>query len=94
MKHIKLFEEFLNEAVEFKGYRVGDDFYYVPSTSGETRFYKILAITKDTIKIQNYDFVRNAPDKKGDKGEVSAYIFASNVDNKKISHYERGDLSD
>ena len=40
MKHIKLYEDFVNEASEFQGYKVGDDFYYVPSTAGQTRFYK------------------------------------------------------
>ena len=94
MKHIKLYEEFLNEASEFMGYKVGDDFYYIPSTQGETRFYKILAITKSTIKLQNYDFVRNAADKKGDKREMQAYIFAAHVNDKTIAKYERGDLSD
>lgn len=94
MKFIKLYEEFINEATEFKGYQVGDDFYYIPSTAGETRYYKILAITKDTVKLQNYDFVRNGSDKKANKSEMAAYIFASNVDNKKIAHYDRGDLTD
>ena len=94
MKHIKLYEDFLAEAKEFMGYKVGDDFYYVPSTQGETRYYKILAFTKDTVKLQNYDFVRNGPDKKGDKREMSIMIFAKNVDSKSIAKYERGDLSD
>ena len=94
MKHIKLYEDFLTAAKEFMGYKVGDDFYYVPSTQGETRYYKILAFTKDTVKLQNYDFVRNGPDKKGDKREMSTMIFAKNVDSKSIAKYERGDLSD
>lgn len=94
MKHIKLYEDFINEAKEFMGYKVGDEFYYVPSTQGETRFYRILAITKETIKLQNYDFVRNGPDKKGDKREMSAMIFKKNVEGKSIAKYSRGDLSD
>ena len=94
MKNIKLYEEFLNEAKEFMGYTIGDDFYYIPSTQGDTRYYKIMAITKDVIKLQNYDFVRNGPDKKGDKREMQAYIFVKNVEGKSIAKYSRGDLSD
>ena len=88
------FESVVYEAKEFMGYKVGDDFYYIPSTQGETRYYKIMAITKNVIKLQNYDFVRNGPDKKGDKREMQAYIFTAHVNDKTIAKYSQGDLSD
>ena len=90
----KKIKEEMSKVNEFMGYKVGDDFYYVPSTQGETRYYKILDITKDTIKLQNYDYVRNGPDKRGDKSLISAIIFAKNVEHKSIAPYDRGDLSD
>ena len=90
----RTFESVVDEAEEFMGYKVGDDFYYIPSTQGETRYYKIMAITKNVIKLQNYDFVRNGPDKKGDKREMQAYIFTAHVNDKTIAKYSRGDLSD
>lgn len=76
--------------LEFMGYKVGDSFYYIPSTQGDTTYYKIVAITKDVIKIQNYDFVLNGEDTKGGKREIQAYIFKKNVELRTIGEYYEG----
>ena len=78
------------KTIEFMGYKVGDSFYYIPSTQGDTRYYKILAITKDVIKLQNYDYVINEEDTMSGKREVQAYIFQKNVELRTIGKYYEG----
>lgn len=103
MKNIFEFQEYVDNTSdehEIKGYgpkvasfKIGTDFYLTPSTKGETRYYKIYAIEDGKVKAYDYEYVINGKDIKKDK--VSSFTipaFAYDVNQNKISKYERGDL--
>jgi len=76
-----------------RGFKIGDTFYKTPSTSGNTRYFKITSIDKNYLKADDYDFVLNGEDIR--TGRTSTYptvTFQIMVDEHEISRYERGDL--
>ncbi len=77
-----------------RGFKVGDTFYRTPSTSGDTRYYKITSIDNFYVKADDYDYVRNGTDvNTGRKSSFTTGSFGYKVDEHEISRYERGDLS-
>lgn len=77
-----------------RGFEVGDTFYKTPSTSGDTRYYKITSIDDFYVKADDYDYVRNGTDvNTGRKSSFTTGSFGYKVDEHEISRYERGDLS-
>jgi hypothetical protein len=76
-----------------RGFKIGDTFYNTPSTSGNTRYFKITSIDNNYLKADDYDFVLNGEDlRTGRTSTFPTVMFQIMVDEHEISRYERGDL--
>lgn len=76
-----------------RGFKIGDTFYKTPSTSGNTRYFKITSIDNNYLKADDYDFVLNGEDiRTGRTSTFPTVTFQIMVDEHEISRYERGDL--